>query len=60
MTEDPHEKTDLADEGQYADIIAIMKGKLIKELEGREEGFVKDGELVLVNETKTTLDFLKE
>lgn len=33
---------------------------LIKELEGREEGFVKNGKLVQLKQTKSTLDFLRE
>ena len=45
MVNDPNEKNNLIDQEKYEPIVKELKGKLIKALEGREEGFVQDGEL---------------
>lgn len=45
MVNDPNEKNNLIDQGKYEPIVKELTGKLIKALEGREEGFVQDGEL---------------
>lgn len=58
--EDPNEKQDLAGDLEYADVKADLKGKLVEELKGREEGFVKDGKLVTVEKNKATLNFMRE
>lgn len=42
MKTDPHETKDLIENKEYSDLIAKYRKYLIKELEGREEGFVKD------------------
>lgn len=60
IVEDPNEKIDLIDDEKHTEIVADLKTKLIKELKDREEGFVKDGKLVIIDETKATLDFVKE
>lgn len=59
LKEDPNEHTDLIKNEAFKTIKEELKARLINELSGREENFVKDGKLVKVDETKNTLDFLK-
>lgn len=53
---DPHETRDLTENKEYGDLIAKYRKYLIKELEGREEGFVKDEKLIVDRPIKTTLN----
>lgn len=43
---DPREEHDLIDAPERAARIAVLRACLIEELAGREEGYVRDGELV--------------
>ncbi len=45
IQEDPREMTDLASDPAHGDVIESFRNLLIKELEGRPEGFVQDGRL---------------
>lgn len=56
MKTDPHETKDLTETKEYGDLIAKYRKYLIKELEGREEGFVKDEKLIVGRPIKTTLN----
>lgn len=56
MKTDPHETKDLIENKEYGDLIAKYRKYLIKELEGREEGFVKDEKLIVGRPIKTTLN----
>ena len=44
---DPREATDLIDRPEHAARIAELRAALVAELEGREEGYVEDGKLVV-------------
>jgi arylsulfatase A-like enzyme len=46
LAEDPHECRDLADDPAHAEKLGRWRRLLIRELEGRPEGFTKSGELV--------------
>ena len=48
LSQDRNEQHDLASSGDYEDRIEIWRQRLIKELEGRPEGFVKNGKLVML------------
>ncbi len=56
MKTDPHETKDLIENKEYCDLIAKYRKYLIKELEGREEGFVKNEKLIVGRPIKTTLN----
>ncbi|WP_288026650.1 arylsulfatase [Arthrobacter sp.] len=43
---DPGELHNLAPLPEHAELLALWKGRLVQDLTGREEGFVRDGELV--------------
>ena len=45
LKEDPNENHDLIDNQEYAGKKTVLRNKLIHELSGREEGFIKDGKL---------------
>jgi arylsulfatase A-like enzyme len=45
LEEDPQELHDLADYAEHAELLKSWRERLINELTGREEGFVKDGKL---------------
>ena len=47
LDEDPRETHNLIDDPARAERIAELRGLLIDELEGREEGYVEDGKLVV-------------
>lgn len=47
LDEDPRETHNLIDDPACAERIAELRGLLIDELEGREEGYVEDGRLVV-------------
>lgn len=49
---DPREMVNLADDPDYADEMALWRGRLIQELEGRSEGFT-DGEKLLKQDGPT-------
>lgn len=59
LVEDPNECVNLADEPEYQEILFSLKNQLIEELKNREEGFVRNGQLVSLKKTKPTLDFIK-
>ena len=44
---DPRESVNLIDDPACAERIAELRAHLVEELTGREEGYVKDGELVV-------------
>ena len=46
VLEDHKEQHDLSGLPQYREELAAWRARLVKELEGREEGFVEDGALV--------------
>jgi len=48
LENDPHEMRDLIDDPDWQDAIAGYRARLIAELEGRPEGFVKDGKLAVL------------
>ncbi|MCY0904595.1 arylsulfatase [Arthrobacter sp. H14-L1] len=43
---DPGELDNLADDSAHAELLALWKSRLIRDLNGREEGFIEDGRLV--------------
>ncbi|MHC5268530.1 arylsulfatase [Enterococcus sp. LJL98] len=57
LTSDPNECVDLHQ--SETEKCAALREILIKELQHREEGFVQDGQLVPLQQTKVTLDLLK-
>lgn len=52
---DPREGRDLAHDPAHARRVAELRGLLARELEGREEGYVRDGELVVGRAPKVML-----
>ena len=46
LENDPHEMVDLAGDAAWEDEISLWRERLVRELEGRPEGFVRDGKLV--------------
>lgn len=46
LTRDPQELIDLSDDSAQASRLALWRQRVIAELEGREEGYVQNGELV--------------
>ncbi|MDG0794822.1 hypothetical protein OMP38_31335 [Cohnella ginsengisoli] len=46
LTVDPTERVNLADDPARADRVALWRERLVRELEGREEGYVMEGRLV--------------
>lgn len=46
LESDPGELTNLAADYDNAELLALWHGRLISALEGREEGFVRDGRLI--------------
>lgn len=49
LEKDPTELNNLIDVPEWQDAVAEYRGLLIKELEGRSEGFVKNGRLAILN-----------
>jgi arylsulfatase len=43
---DPDEMHNLAPLPDHAELLSLWKGRLVQDLTGREEGFVRDGQLV--------------
>jgi arylsulfatase A-like enzyme len=61
LENDPDETVNLAENPDWAETIADWRQDLIQRLEGREEGFVKDGKLVkLDGPTRVAFDHLIE
>lgn len=56
IDEDPHCVRDVS--AECPDRVAALRALLIKELEGREEGYVENGELIPGKTPKACLDFL--
>lgn len=56
---DPNEMHNLAPLPEYAQLLALWKGRLIEALTGREEGFVHDGGLVTGAQVVTMLSHTK-
>ena len=54
LVKDPHESHNAIHEGQYSDRIAYLRRCLIRELDGREEGYT-DGEKLIVGRTPRTV-----
>lgn len=48
MINDPNEMKNLYNNDEYKSIVCEMKYKLVEYLKDREEGFVKDGQLIQV------------
>ena len=46
LQDDPHEQHDLSKDDTYTAALSIWRQRLIRELDGRPEGFVQDGSLV--------------
>lgn len=59
LSSDPHELTDLIENPDCRERIDDLRGLLIKELTGREEGFVQDGKLIAGREYPTSMSFLR-
>lgn len=57
LAKDPKEAHDAINDGEYAERIAYLRGLLIKELTGREEGYVEDGKLVVGRKPQTVLKY---
>lgn len=57
LKKDPNECIDL--HGMETEKCQVLRQILIEELQEREEGFVKEGKLVQLKQTKVTLDFVK-
>lgn len=55
---DPQECVNAARDLAKADRIALWRGRLVRELEGREEGYVEDGDLVQGRTPQTCLNHL--
>jgi len=55
IEKDPKETHDAVNDAEYADRIAYLRDILIKELTGREEGYVQDGRLVVGCKPQTVL-----
>jgi len=60
LSADPQECHDLIDEESAVDSIELFRNRLIKELTDREEGYVKEGELVLGRAVKPCLSVVTE
>ncbi len=51
LVDDPQEMVNLAGEAAWEDEIDLWRQRLVRELDGRPEGFVRDGELVELDGT---------
>ncbi|MBQ3080436.1 MAG: arylsulfatase [Clostridia bacterium] len=60
LAKDPEEFHNAANDPEYAERIAYLREKLVKELSWRPEGFVEDGKLITGAALKAVLDFTKE
>lgn len=60
LREDPAETQNLAVFPEHADLLAAWRDRLIADLAGREEGFVKDGELLAGQPVTTILRHTRE
>lgn len=60
LENDPFEKIDLINDKNKQKRIKYLKNALIKELSDREEGFVKDGELIVGKSDRSVLNKLKK
>ncbi|MCM3749820.1 arylsulfatase [Paenibacillus pasadenensis] len=58
LTEDPEELRNLAADPAYNEQLASWRNKVISELEGREEGYVQDGRLVVGRQGKPCLSHI--
>lgn len=59
LTKDPGELRNLIHEPALQDRIAYWRSVLIRELEGREEGYVKDGSLIVGREPAAVLSHIR-
>lgn len=55
---DPQERVNLADHAPWQNTLSLWRNRLIRELTGREEGYVQDGELIAGRTPKSCLDHL--
>lgn len=60
LTVDSNETRDESNNSKYEHIKKQLKETLINELRDREEGFIKDNDLICLNNTKLTMSFLTE
>jgi arylsulfatase A-like enzyme len=60
LEEDPHELHDLAGDPAHGEELARHRALLVAELEGREEGFVADGELVAGRPLQSEASWVRE
>lgn len=60
LDEDPAECHNLIDDETRADELALWRSRLIDSLEGREEGYVADGELVTGRTAQTELSWVRD
>ncbi|MBB6730690.1 arylsulfatase [Cohnella zeiphila] len=58
LAADPTESVNLARDPSQAERVSGWRGRLIRELDGREEGYVADGRLVAGRKTKACLNHL--
>jgi arylsulfatase A-like enzyme len=58
LSADPQEKVNLAANPAYASKLADWRGKVVRELDGREEGYVKDGRLVAGRKPRSCLSHI--
>ena len=57
---DPQELRNLAGRPETAERVAVMRQALIEALSGREEGYVRDGRLMVGAQPKAILSFLED
>jgi arylsulfatase len=60
LESDPDELTDLAADPDNAELLRLWRHRLIAALEGREEGFVQDGQLVRGQSVVTILEHIRK
>lgn len=58
LSADPQEKVNLSANPAYASKLADWRGKVVRELDGREEGYVEDGLLVAGRKPKSCLSHI--
>ncbi|MGO4370314.1 arylsulfatase [Paenibacillus sp. MCAF20] len=55
---DPQELTNKAEEESYADSMRLWRERLVRELDGREEGYVQDGNIIVGRKPQTVLSHI--
>ncbi|MDY2941894.1 MAG: arylsulfatase [Varibaculum sp.] len=60
LTNDPEELHNLVDAPEWHDTVALWRARLVSYLEGREEGFVRDGALVAGRPAVNDLKWIRD